>query len=58
MDLNQLLDRHQRALMNLDNAATDEERAAHAQFAEDYAAQILTVRNKRGPENANCGLPR
>ena len=57
MDLNQLLDRHQRSLMRRDNAVTDEERSAHSQFVHDYAVQIRMVRNKRGAGNAACGFP-
>lgn len=57
MDLNQLLDRHQRSLMRLDRAVTDEERRAHSQFAHDYAVQIRMVRNKRGAGDAICGFP-
>jgi hypothetical protein len=57
MDLNQLLDRHQRSLMLLDNARTDEERRARSKFVHDYAVQIRMVRNKRGAGNAICGFP-
>ena len=57
MDLNQLLDRHQRSLMRLDNARTDEERRAHSKFVHDYAIQIQMVRNERGAGNAICGFP-
>jgi len=57
VDLNQLLDRHQRSLMRLDNAVTVEERRAHREFVHDYAVQIRMVRNKRGAGNAICGFP-
>ena len=57
MDLNQLLDLHQRSLMRLDNAVTNEERRAHSQFVHDYGVQIRMVRKKRGAGNAICGFP-
>jgi hypothetical protein len=57
VDLNQLLDRHQRALMRFDEARNDKERAAHAQFVQDYAVQIRMARNKRGAGSAVCGFP-
>jgi hypothetical protein len=56
MDLNRLLHRHQRSLMLLDKAATDEERKAHSQFARDYAVQIRIVRNELGAADAVCGF--
>lgn len=56
MDLNRLLHRHQRSLMLLDSAATDEERKAHSQFARDYAVRIRIVRNKLGAADAVCGF--
>ena len=56
MDLNELLDRHQRSLMRLDKAVTDEERRAHSQFVHDYAVQIRMVRNEHGAANAICGF--
>jgi len=57
MDLNQLLDRHQRSLMRVDRAGSDEERRAHVQFAHDYAVQIRMVRRKGGTSEAVCGFP-
>jgi hypothetical protein len=57
VDLNQLLDRHQRSLMRLDNAVTDEGRRAHIQFAHDYAVQIRMARDKGGAVNAVYGFP-
>jgi hypothetical protein len=57
VDLNELLDRHQRSLMRVDNAVTDEERRAHRQFAYDYGVQIRMVRDKRGAGSAICGFP-
>ena len=57
MDLNQLLGRHQRSLMRLNNSVTDDERRAHTQFIRDYAVQIRMVRNKHGAGQAVCGFP-
>jgi hypothetical protein len=48
MDLNQLLHRHQLALMQLDRASSPEEQRAHSQFARDYAQQIRVVRAELG----------
>lgn len=52
MDLNQLLRAHQLSLMRLDRAGTAEERASHAQFAQDYAASIQARRLELGAKGA------
>lgn len=57
MDLNTLLDRHQRSLMLHDSAETDQERAAHRQFIRDYAVRIRIVRTELGAADAACGFP-
>lgn len=57
MDLNTLLDRHQRSLMSHDSAATDQERAAHRQFIRDYIVRIRMVRTELGAGDAVCGFP-
>jgi hypothetical protein len=48
VDLNQLLHRHQVALMQLDRAESSEERRAHSQFASDYAEKIHFAREELG----------
>lgn len=48
MDLNFLLDRHQRSLMIADRALTYRERRAHGQFAREYAEQIRFTREMLG----------
>jgi hypothetical protein len=48
VDLNQLLHRHQVALMQLDRAENPEERRAHRQFASDYAEKIHLARDELG----------
>lgn len=58
MDLNLLLHRHQRSLMRVDKAASDEERRAHSQFARDYAVQIRMVQDEQGAGDAVCRFPR
>jgi len=40
MDLNYLLQRHQIALFNAQNASSDEARRAHQAMADAYAARI------------------
>ena len=57
MDLNLLLHRHQRSLMRVDRAASNEERRTHSQFARDYAVQIWMVRDEQGAGDAVCGFP-
>ena len=44
MDLNELLHRHQIALMQGDRSECSKERQAHSQFASDYAEKIHTAR--------------
>lgn len=44
MDLNSMLDRHQRSLMIGDRALTFGERRAHSQFAREYAERIRSTR--------------
>lgn len=44
MDLNELLRRHQIALMQGDRSESPKERQAHSQFASDYAEKIHTAR--------------
>jgi hypothetical protein len=44
VDLNELLRRHQIALMQGDRSESSEERHAHGQFASDYAEKIQTAR--------------
>jgi hypothetical protein len=48
VDLNQLLHRHQIALMQLARAESPEERRAHSQFASDYAEKIHFARDQLG----------
>lgn len=48
MDLNELLRRHQIALMQGDRSESSEERQAHSQFASDYAEKIQTARTGHG----------
>ena len=48
MDLNELLRRHQIALMQGDRSESSEERQAHSQFASDYAEKIHTARVRLG----------
>ena len=48
MDLNELLRRHQIALMQGDRSKSSEERQAHSQFASDYAEKIQTARTDLG----------
>jgi len=48
VDLNQLLHRHQVALMQLDRAESPEDRRAHSQFASDYAEKIHIARDELG----------
>lgn len=57
MDLNILLDRHQRALMLQEKAASDEERLAYRQFARDYFVRIQMARTESGAPDAVCGFP-
>ena len=57
MDLNQLLEKHQVALMLQEKAANDEERRAYRQFARDYFARIQILRTEGGAPNAGCGFP-
>ena len=57
MDLNSLLDQHQRSLMLHDSAATEQERAAHRQFIRDYGVRIRMVRTELGAGDAVCGFP-
>ena len=57
MDLNFLLERHQRSLMLLDGAATEQERSAHRQFIRDYSVRIRMVRSELGAADAACGFP-
>ena len=57
MDLNLLLERHQRSLMLLDSAATELERSAHRQFIRDYSVRIRMVRSELGAADATCGFP-
>ena len=48
MDLNRLLHRHQVSLMLADSATTPDEKRAHDQFADDYAARIRSARIEMG----------
>ena len=48
MDLNSMLDRHQRSLMIADRGLTARERQAHSQFAREYAEQIRFTRSLLG----------
>lgn len=57
MDLNQLLHRHQIALMLQESAGNDEERRAYSQFARDYSVRIQMARTKGGAPDAVCGFP-
>ena len=57
MDLNQLLYRHQVALMRQEKAASGEERRAYVQFAREYSVQIRMNRTKSGARSAVCGFP-
>lgn len=57
MDPKFLFDRHQRSLLSLDSAATDQERDAHRQFIHDYAVRIRMVRTELGAADAVCGFP-
>ena len=57
MDLNQLLHRHQVALMRQENAATPEEQRAYVQFARDHSVQIQTKRAESGALNVVTGFP-
>ena len=57
MDLNSLIDQHQRSLILHDAAAIEQERAAHRQFIRDYAVRIRKVRAELVAGDAVCGLP-
>ena len=57
MDLNILLDRHQRSLMLLGKAVTEQERSAHRQFVRDHSVRIRIVRNGLGAADAVPGFP-
>jgi len=48
VDLNELLRRHQIALMQGDRSESSEERQAHSRFASDYAEKIQTARTDLG----------
>jgi hypothetical protein len=48
VDLNRLLDRHQRLLMLADKAATSREKRAYGQFAREHAEQIRFTRHLLG----------
>ena len=55
MDLNSLLDRHQRSLMMADQALTSREKRAHDQFAREFAAQIRFTRDLLGAKPPLAG---
>jgi len=57
MDFNRLLYHHQVALMRQQEAASDEERRAYRQFAQDYSVQIQVRRTEGGAPIAICGFP-
>ena len=50
MDLNRLLDRHQRSLMLADRAVTSREKRVHGQFAREHAEQIRFTRQLLGAQ--------
>lgn len=58
VDLNRLLHRHRLSLMRLDQAASDDEKRAHGQFARDYAAQIKMFRKALGAEGVRSAETR
>jgi hypothetical protein len=55
VDLNLLLDRHQRSLMMADRALTSREKRAHGQFAWQYAEQIRFMRDLLGARPSLSG---
>jgi len=57
VDLNQLLSRHQEALMLQEKAANPEERRAYRRFARDHFVQIQITRGENGAPDAVCGFP-
>jgi hypothetical protein len=57
MDLNQLLEKHQVALMLQERAGNDEERRAWRQFARDHFVRIQIERTEGGAPDAVCGFP-
>ena len=57
MDLNQLLHRHQVALMRQEKAASEEERRSYVHFAREFSVQIMMFRSKSGGLSAVCGFP-
>ena len=55
VDLNFLLDRHQRSSMVADRAPTSRERRVHDQFAREYAEQIRFTRDALGAKRPRPG---
>lgn len=55
MDLNKLLERHQRSLINADRSLSPRDKRAHDQFAREYAEQIQFVRAALGASPASPG---
>ena len=49
MDLNYLYQRHQVSLFMAENAAGEEARHIHREFADRYAAEIAAAKNPRQP---------
>ena len=52
MDLNYLYERHRVSLFMAENAASEEARHVHREFAERYAAQIANAKNSNQPTSA------
>jgi hypothetical protein len=55
VDLNKLLERHQRSLINADRSLSPRDKSAHDQFAREYAEQIQFVRAALGASPASPG---
>jgi hypothetical protein len=55
VDLNKLLERHQRSLINADRSLSPRDKRAHDQFAREYAEQIQFVRAALGASPASPG---
>ena len=49
MDLNYLYQRHQVSLFMAENAACEDARHVHREFADRYAAEIADAKNSRRP---------
>ena len=56
MDLNSLLQLHQRSLIKVSQSLSPRDKRAHDQFAREYAAQIGSMREALGARPARSGF--